>query len=944
MKKIIWILAFIFTTSLAYSQGTVRGKVLDGDTGEPVMFGAVSIDGTTDGTETDLDGEFELSLAAGTYSLTISYVGLTDYKITDLVIADGEIKNLGTLEMNSGDIKMDVIVIEAEKIENSENALLTDQRKAPGIINSISSQTFTRVGDGDAAAAIKRVTGVSIEGGKHVYVRGLGDRYTKTLMNGMSIPGLDPDKNSVQMDIFPTNLLDNIKVFKTFTPDLPGDFTGGTVDIKTKDFPEEETFNIGISIGYNPSMHFQDGFLTHQGDSRDAFGFGAGYRALPFSQSTDVPAEQLARDNASLGSQLNSLTSSLNPQMAAETTTNFLNSSYSLSYGNRIKMDNITWGYTLAANYANSSQHFDDALVGQYIKREAADEFNLDVARLDDQIFSDQNILWSALASTALKVRSHKFKLGVFHSQNGLSRSSRFTTFNGDENPAILERTSLEYFQRGVTNSYLGGEHSFGKKGNFKMDWTFSPTFSSIEEPDLRYTAYEIDDVTGEYVLALAVGAEAARVFRQLEETNFSSRMDMTYKMKKDIKLKFGFSNVYKLRDYQILDYALNFNGSRSLTGNPDEFLSDGNIWDMENTLGTTYLIGNFQPANSYSARQNTNGIYLMNEIPVGKLKFIYGLRVEQFQNWYTGQNAQGTVAFNDQKVIDEWDIMPSFNLVYGIVEDKMNLRTSYSRTVARPSFREVSVAQIQDRLSGIDFYGNIDVTTSDINNFDIRWEYYPNPGEVFSVNPFLKLFKDPIEMNAWQDGTFYRSDIVTPDNGGDAVLYGVELELRKNLDFISASLSGLGIGTNISFVQSRVKMDDDEFGVRQTWAREGETVDDFRPLAGQAPYLINTYLNYSSENSTTEANLSYNVQGKRLMVIGLGEVPDLYELPFHSLNFKVSHKFGNADRWKGSFSVRNILNQDRRNAYESFGISDTIARQVSPGISFSLGISFKII
>ncbi len=853
--------------------------------------------------------------------------------------------NLGTLMMKDGSVELYVeIVVEAKTIKNNETALLTMQRKSANVLDGISAQTFSRTGDGNAAAAIKRVPGVSIEGGKHVFVRGLGDRYTKTLLNGMGIPGLDPDKNSVQMDIFPTNLLDNIVVYKTFTPDLPGDFTGGTVDVSTKDFPEEETFKASVGLGVNPTMHFQNDFRTFEGGKLDFLGFDDGTRALGFHEKFQIPSEVTSRSNVGMANKLNELTRSFNPEMATSQKTNFMNHSYAISYGNQINKDKATFGYTVAMNYKASSNHFKDATISQYIKSDILSETALEVARLDDAVISQEGVLWSGLASGAVKFQKSKIRFGVFHSQNATDIASNVITENGDENPATLVKDNLETIIRRVTNTYVGGEHTIGKK-KLKLDWTVSPTFSNVDEPDNRYTAYEYIEEEDTYLLSRSVGGEVARVYRNLDEMNLSSKIDLTYNFdafKRDAKLKFGLANNYKEREYGINDYGIYFNGDRELSGNANEFLSPETIWTQDNITGTSFVRGDFQPSNTYAATQNVNALYAMTELQLlEKLKLIGGFRVEQFQNWYTGQNALGNELYVDEKVLDKINVLPSVNLVYNL-NDKMNLRGSYSMTVARPSFKEKSVAQIQDRLSGGYFYGNIDILPSTISNMDLRWEYFFEKGEVVSVSAFTKLINDPIEMAAYKVGNIYRSDIITPENGGNAILYGLELEVRKNFGFISEAMKNLSIGTNFSYVKSQVKMTDEEFEIRENWARTGEDVKDTRTLVGTAPYTTNVYLNYRSSKIGTEANLSYNVQGERLAVLGLGEVPDVYETPFHSLNFKVSQFLGKADKLKASFGVNNILGSKRKNVYRSFGTDDVTARYRNPGTGFSLGISYQ--
>jgi len=241
-------------------QGTLKGTVTDTNTAETLIGVSVVIEGTTTGTSTDLDGQYSLKLEPGIYTMVFSYISYATQTITDVNVKADEVTVLD-VRLNDKAEELKEVVVTAKKVRNTETALLTLQKKAANVLDGISSETFSRTGDGDAGAAIKRVTGVSIEGGKHVYVRGLGDRYTKTILNGLDVPGLDPDRNTIQMDIFPTNLIDNIVINKTFTPDLPGDFTGGMVNIETQDFPETKTLNFSYGTSFKPGTHFNDDFI-----------------------------------------------------------------------------------------------------------------------------------------------------------------------------------------------------------------------------------------------------------------------------------------------------------------------------------------------------------------------------------------------------------------------------------------------------------------------------------------------------------------------------------------------------------------------------------------------------------------------------------------------------------------------------------------------------------
>jgi len=279
-KKITILIVALLAITQLFSQGTVRGTILDAKTGETVPFANVLVKETETGNTTDFDGVYTLSLDAGIYTVEFSFLGYATLTVPDVEVKDGEETLLDVSFEEEGTL-IEEVVVTASAINTTETAVLTIQRKALGLLDGVSTQAIKRTGDSDVGGAVKRVTGVSVQEGKYIVVRGLGDRYSKTSLNGMDVPGLDPDKNSVQLDIFPTNLVDNIIVYKSFTPNLPGDFTGGMVDILTKDFPEKKTISLSAGASYNPTQHFNKNYITSQGGGLDWLGFDDGTRKLP---------------------------------------------------------------------------------------------------------------------------------------------------------------------------------------------------------------------------------------------------------------------------------------------------------------------------------------------------------------------------------------------------------------------------------------------------------------------------------------------------------------------------------------------------------------------------------------------------------------------------------------------------------------------------------------
>src|SRR5690606_36448343 len=333
-QKPLLSIVFALTSFSVFAQsGSIRGTIIDESNGEPLIGATAVIEGTTTGSATDFDGTYSIpALEQGTYNVKISYVSYQPKTITGVVVKSGEVTAL-KVSLTPEVSRLDDVVVTAELIRNSENALMTLKRKSANIQDGISSESMGRIGDGNAASAIKRVSGVSVQEGKYVFVRGLGERYTQTVVNGTSIPGLDPDRNSLQMDLFPTNIIDNIIVRKSFTADLHADFTGSIVNIDIKDFPTEKTAKVSAGFSYNPDMHFQENYLTYKGSKTDFLGFDDGTRELPFSSQTEIPSYTTSDPGSR--EKLTELTRSFNPTFGPSRESSFGDYSLGVSLGNQ---------------------------------------------------------------------------------------------------------------------------------------------------------------------------------------------------------------------------------------------------------------------------------------------------------------------------------------------------------------------------------------------------------------------------------------------------------------------------------------------------------------------------------------------------------------------------------------------------------------------------------
>jgi outer membrane receptor protein involved in Fe transport len=816
-------------------------------------------------------------------------------------------------------------------------------------------------GDATAVEAAKRVTGVSVEDGKYVYIRGLGDRYSKTTLNNVDIPGLDPDRNSLQMDIFPTNLIDNIFVSKNFTADMSADFTGGMLNIETKDFPEEKMLSVSLGLTYNPSMHFNSNALSYDGSSTDMLGFDNGTRALPErAKQNNIPTPISGASDQ----EVFDFVSSFNPQLASERKTSLMDFDLGISMGNQIdlkkKEKDRTLGYIFSLSYKSTTRFYDDVIFGEYQRYIDPDIYEMRYATIQNGALSEQNVLIGALGGLAYKTKYSKYKFTVMHLQNGTSRSGKFQINNDGEavGQSGYEAGSdnLEYNQRSLTNVFLNGSY-LKPDSKWEIDWRISPTYSTSNDPDIRKTAFTYQPI--DTLFSGGAGGNPSRIWRSLSEISNTTRIDLKKQytlLKRDARLKFGVSHIYKNRDYEILNFDMQFFGTQSWP-NPDpaHVLDPENIYPNEpNSI--YYQSGNRKPnPNAYKSSVNNFAAYISEEFnPLPKLKTIIGLRVEYYVQRHTGRDqtyASGDIVngknLDNDIVLESIDLFPSVNLIYALNEFQ-NLRASYSRTIARPSFKELSFAQILDPITNRIFNGSLftytnwdgQLTETRIGNFDLRWEWYLPFGQMLSVSGFYKSFENPIELvriPEQQTSTEYQ-----PRNVGDGQLYGIEFEFRKNLSFIAPALERLSVNANLTLAKSIIDMTETEYNSRKTYEKTGETIENTRVMAGQAPYVINAGISYSNPDIGLEAGLFYNMKGRTLSIVGAGLFPDIYDEPFNSLNFTINKRIGKEKRTMIDLKVSNLLNDNVVSNYRSYRALDQIYSSLNPGISIGLGISYQ--
>lgn len=963
MRQISLFILLVLSSFYSIAQnGLIRGIVIDQETGETIIGAAVICQTCLSNTATDLDGAFSLNASPGEHNIEVSYFTYKTLKINGINVLSGETYLTGSLQLVSEDnLKLDEVVIVAEVSKNTETALLTLKKKATRIIDGISSAKISQIGDGTAVEAAKRITGVSIEGGKYVYIRGLGDRYTKTTLNGLDIPGLDPDKNTIQMDIFPTDLVSNIIVTKSFTADEPADFTGGLLNIETKAFPEKKIFKIDASTSYNPSMNLNPRFLTYNGGSTDFLGFDDGTRRLPeLARRYNIPTPI----SGASSEQVNSFVRSFDPNLGTQEQTSFLDLSLGISLGNQWEWKNKVngkgeipkLGYIFSMSYKSNYNYYNDVFFGEYQRYNNPDSLNLRYATTQEGSIGEQNVLLGTLAGIAYKTNLSKLRVTLMHLQNGTSRAGNFIIDNDGEavgqSGYIAASHNLEYNQRSLTNLLINGTTVKPEK-NIEIDWRIAPNLSISTDPDIRKTAFTFE---GDTAFMAGAGGNPSRIWRYLREINIPMKLNVTKKItlfNEPSKLKYGLANTFKARFYEILFFDMQFFGSQSWGNNadPQQVLAPQNIYpNSPNRI--YYQSGNNNPnPNRYASNSNVLAAYISNEFVLNiRLKGIVGIRAEHFIQRHTGRDqsfASGDQIngknLENEVVLNALDLFPSVNIIYSLNESQ-NLRFSGSRTVARPSFKELSFAQIADPITNRIFNGSFfsysawsgDLVETYINNLDLRWEKFMKRGQMFSISGFFKDFSNPIEMvriAEQQTSTEFQ-----PRNVGRGTMLGTEIEWNTSLEILSKYFKNTFFNGNITLINSSLRMGDVEYNSRKDYERNGQNVINTRQMAGQSPYVINSGLSFYSRNNESNFGVYYNVKGPTLSIVGLGLFPDVYTMPFHSLNASFSSSFGKERKNDIKVRVSNLLNDENFMAYRSFGANNEIFSRYFPGFSLSIG------
>jgi TonB-dependent receptor len=934
----------------AQDKGVITGAVVDQKTGDPLIGLRVVVKGQPLGAVSSVDGTYRINnVPVGSHTIQFSYVGYAKLEIENVEVKPGEIVKVDAT-MAEQQITTDEVVVVAKKLQNTEATLLKERQKAQSVSDAISAEDITRGGAGDAAEAIKKVTGATTVGGKHVYIRGLGERYSSTQLNGANLPSADPDKKSVHLDLFPSDMIENITTIKTATPDKPGDFTGGTVDIRTKSFPEKFRANISLSGDYNTNTTANE-MLSYAGSATDWLGYDDGKRGIPsLLNNADIPSKTDANritnpdgtvnENAIL---LDQQSKAFDRVFAPNTQNAPVNMGLGISVGDQFQLFKNAFGYNASFSYGRKYNSYDNGIVGLWSQAGTGSKELTREYYANTQSGSDE-VAWGGMVNMSYELSSHnRISFTTVINQNG-NLEAVYQDAYDEYYHKYRETRVLHYVERSLNSYQLNGEHKLSFFLGSAFDWKFSYAGNSQNEPYYRTFDNEyriVDEQTGERSYSMPRSdnnAYPSIYYRDLTEDlmGFSSNLEVPFKESAglDLKLKTGLLYDYKTRDFVESRYIYEY-GSDDVSylydGNPNEFMANntGIIGQNEqynrNVIGM-YLQDRTQPRGTYDGKQEILATYLMIDwFMLDDLRIVGGARYETTNMVTT--SADTTVG---QGKIDEQDLLPSVNLTY-MLADNMNLRLAYGKTLARPTFREIAPFRIYLPVEHRTFNGNDSLQRTLIDNLDLRWEWFTNPGEIISIGGFYKKFENPIEI-----AIISSNGEIQPVNVGDATLYGLEIEFRKNLVDLTSILNGFHFGTNLTLVHSEVKLPELEYQTRKALDPSTSTT---RELQGQSPYIVNLDLSYMDWDNGWDANLHFNVFGKRLMEVGDG-TPDYYQHAKPELSFVISKKFFNA--FKVKLSAKNLLDSKYYIA-STFNGADYVQKEYTLGRSISLGFSYSI-
>ncbi|MGY3213559.1 TonB-dependent receptor domain-containing protein [Mucilaginibacter sp. HD30] len=927
-KNLLFTVFIIFIINLnlsAQDAGKISGKITDQKTSETLIGATIAIDGTGKAAAADVDGKYLLSgLQPGKYALTIKYIGYQTKAISDVEVKAGEVTNLDIILSEAATQALGEVVVKATFRQASAASLYAQQKNSVSISDGVSAEVIKRSPDRNTADVLKRVSGATVQDNKFVVVRGLSDRYNNAMLDGSWLPSTEPNRKAFSFDIVPSNLVEALTITKTATPDQPADFAGGLINITTKDLPDQNFLSFTIGGGYNTASTFKN-FKSGTRNTTDYFGFDNGDRQL----ASGIPNSTVLGNGLSPDQNKAALLKFLpkrnftiynNKALPTQNYQFTLGKVKDFESGNRL-------GAIFALTYRNSQTIQNDVLRHDY-----NNDYIDNVYKFSTNVGALLNLGYSFGKS---KITFKNIYNRIYDDQY-LQRAG-----TNESSTADVRYFAFDLLQKALLKSTLEGNHPVGEKGA-KINWVLGYNNVLNDQPNQRKISYN-GPYRGNgpfFANVTTLGKDNTTLFSKLNENSFTGSVNFSLPVKvfkQSAIFKTGVSSLYRDRTFNA-----RFLGAVLNTSNPNIEPNDVRQLPL-NQLFSPDLINKgaytlseiVSPIDSYLATSSTNSAYAMLDNKLGKnLRIVWGARVEQFNlDLSTKDNDPQNTAKRNYV-----DILPSANLTYSLTE-KTNLRASYSRTLARPEFREMARAQYYDYEILASIVGDPNLKKATIDNMDLRLEFYPSAGQIISVSGFYKKFQNAIET--YNDDAASSTRQIKYFNSSKADVYGLEFEIRKSLDFIAENdfLKNTTAYTNVAVIKSNAV--NPNIGLT---FKEKE-----RPLVGQAPYVINAGLQHNFLDNKLTFNALFNRVGRRLSVAAGAQFEGIWEAPRNVLDMQLGIKVLKS---KGELKLNagDILNQkatfyydiNKNKRYDPQS-GDYTQSSYRPGSNYSFAFSYTL-
>ncbi len=840
--------------------------------------------------KTDSSGKILASVPEGKYSMSVFHPNYQTKTFSDVIVSPTA--EPLRVELKASQNELEDVVVLAPKIKGSLSALVEVRKQSSAVTDVLGAEQMARAGDSDAAASLRRVTGLTLVGGKYVYVRGLGERYSGVQMNSFSLPSPEPARRVVPLDLFPTSIMESIVVQKSYSPDLPGEFGGGVIQLKTRSLPEKFFFRGNVSLAYENI----DNRLEHKGGDTDWLGFDDGSRKLPqviktaLAQGKKLEPNTPGFDGGVSKQELVQMGLSLPQNYDASRTSNPSMPGLSLSMGSGWKQGRLKLGTSGSMMYGQSTDQLERTV--RTFNNGADNKLEKDTVRLSEYSEIETRLAGSYEMGLELS-QKHKLTVSTFLMRNTtkLTQIDNTSFVSGPD----VESYTADFTERHLWARHLKGEHELLKLAGvpLQLDWRVgwadaqrdSPGRNEIAYLKLNQTKTLLDNQSGN-----------RRIDSALTDDSQEQALNISLPIQRDgqdfLKLKVGLMQIEKERRSDI--NRLYFESAN--TAAIDKSSATAAL-SPENIKNNSVVLKNItNDADSYMGTQTVKAQYAMADFsPFSSWTFLTGLRRE------TSEQNVNTFKYFDManpssfSTIRMNDVLPSYGVVWKPTE-KIRARVTYSETLARPDFREMSTVGFIDDETGNIVQGNANLKGTVITNIDHRWEYYFTSDEYASIGFFYKEFENPIEI-LFLPGV---NRIQTFDNAKAAQNYGVEFEGRVGLRHFSRPLRRWTVLSNLTYIESKIELSEQNLGTQTSKSR---------PLQGQSPYVINMQLQYDRPQWGLSTTLLYNIVGKRITEVGTNRIPDTYEQPFEQLDFVATQRIG--DKWTVSLRARNLLNPE---------------------------------